>query len=298
MDRDTTSKSRGGGAPVWRRVGIWGLATLGAAFVGLAATALWQGAGDWIAGLTAGGPLVKVRVDEAPSMDDVSIPHDESLSRADLDRLSVMDVEDADAWLEEYRSGVPSSERSVALTLTGNRPDPVRVMDMKVQSACHPPDRGTLVVNVEGRGGGSDSEHMIVYPEEDDHGPFLFTAGAPTHYFPARTISLEQGEQVVVVIDIEPGRDGMDWEDPASTRVCDVRLGLKIMNGDTEVEEPVPGSFSVMDVEPHAAYGSYGAIYVGTGMCNAFYKADDGWDGTDVSEVCGARNVDFGIRGE
>lgn len=296
MDRGSTSKSRGDGAPPWRRVGIWGAATLGAALIGLSATALWQGASDWIAALTAGGPPVKVRVDEAPSMDDVSLPGGESLSRADLDRLSGMDVEDADAWLEEFRKGVPSSGRSITLTLTGNRPDPVRIMDMEVDSACRTPDRGTLVVNVEGRGGGSDSEHMIVYPEEDDHGPFLFDAGTPTHYFPGRTISLEQGEQVVVVVDIEPGRDGMDWEDPASTRVCDVRLGLKVMDGDAEIDEPIPGSVSVMDIEPRAAYGSYDAIYVGTGMCNAFYRADAAWDGGDVSEVCGAGNVDFGIR--
>ena len=261
----------------------------GCRVIGLVVAGAGQSVTEWLGAATITGPPVKVRVDAQPLFDDMSVPRDQSLSASDLGVLSKLNAQDADAWLVKHKKAIPAYHRSIVLTLTGNRQDTVRLMDMGVDSTCTTPDRGTLVRQASGRGAGADSEHLAIYPEEDDPGPFQ--EGTQSHYFPERTITLKQHEQVVAVIDVESGWTGMDDEDPASTRACEFALTLRVLEGDTETAEAIPGTFTIMDVEPVAAENSYRQVYIGTGLCDGFYEAPANWSSDDFAVACGAGNL-------
>ena len=278
----------------WRRVAVWAGATAGAAVIGLAVTGIVQSGEHWFAGATTSGPPVAVHLDPQPGEDDVSLPVGQSLSGAEVKALSAMDVRHEDAWLVAHKHGVVTSDAVEALAVTGNRQDPVRIVGMSITSDCRAPSRGTLVRQAVGRGGGVDSESMTFYPEESDPGPFSFTtAGVKKDYFPARTIVLKQGEQVVVDVDVAPGRTEGDSSDPAAVRACDVGLTMTVLTGGSETTEAVPGTLRVMDIEPEAADADYRGVYVGTGICDALYAAPAGWHG-DAVAACGAGHVTDG----
>ena len=291
MARSSTPKPPAGAPPRWRRASLWGVATIATAVIGLVVSGVGQSATTWFAAATTTGPPVTVRVDVQPSIDDVSIPSDQTVSPSDLARLSTMTARDADTWLVKHKNGVPTYGRSMAVTFTGNRQDTVRIMGMTVHSTCKKPDRGTLIRQADGRGDGADSEHMVIYPQEDDPGPFK--EGTQSDYFPARTITLKPHEQVVTVVDVEPGAAGMDDEDPASTRECDITLSVKVLQGNTETAETIPGSLTVMDVEPTAAEPAYAHVYLGTGLCDGFYAAPVNW-AENLVDACGVGGVDSG----
>ena len=277
----------------WRRVAVWVAATAGAAVIGLVVTGVVQSGEHWFAGATTSGPPVAVHTDAQPGLDDVSLPAGQSLSPSDVKTLSAMDVRHEDAWLVAHKHGVVANGTEEALAVTGNRQDPVRIVGMSITSECKTPSRGTIVRQATGRGDGVDSESMTFYPQESDPGPFAFSAaGIRKDYFPARTIVLKQGEQVVIDVDIVPGRMDSDPTDPTAVRVCDVGLTMTVLTGGTETTEAVPGGLSVMDIEPDAADADYGRAYVGTGLCDAFYAAPAGWNG-DPATACGPGHVTY-----
>jgi hypothetical protein len=170
-------------------------------------------------------------------------------------------------------------------------------MDMTVHSDCEEPDRGTLVVQGWGRGDGVDSEHMVIFPEQDDPGPFSIFGEERRPYFPARTISLEEHEEVIILVDVIPGRPGTELGDPARVQVCEVTMSLEIRQGDTKTEQTVPGSFRFMDVEPQAAYDEYEHVYIGTGLCKSLREVRSELDWTSLTDACGLGNVSPNVPG-
>ena len=280
----------------WQRAGLWIGAVAGSAAIGIGVTAVAQNAETWFAHVTAHGPAVGVHLTLQPGQDDVSLPPGQSLSAQDEARLSGLRVKDADAWLVQHKHGVVTSDRIVALTLTGDSPDPVRVVGLDVRSRCRAPSRGTLVRQVTGRGAGEDSERMIVFPEESDPGPFSYSAaGKLSAYFPARTIVLRPGEQVEVEVRLSPGRAGIDVGGPGQTRECDVRLALSVLQGDRASTQAIDGTLPVMGVEPLAADAAYSRVVIGTGVCDRIYPVPANWDGNPAA-ACGAAHVTYGAQ--
>lgn len=296
MARKTPPREQTATPHPWRRVAVWVAATAGAAVIGLVVTGIVQSGEHWFAGATTSGPPVAVRTDGQPAQDDVSLPVGQSLSAAERKTLSAMDVRHADAWLVAHKHGIVTSDVVESLAVTGNRQDPVRIVGMSLASDCRAPSRGTLVRQVTGRGAGVDSESMTFYPEESDPGPFAFTAaGLKKDYFPARTIVLKHGEQVVVDVDVSPGRLDSDPADPGTVRACAIQLTMTVLTGGKEATEAVPGRLTVMDVEPTAADPDYASVYLGTGVCDALYPVPPGWQGDPVA-ACGAGHVTYGAR--
>ena len=280
----------------WKRAGVWIAATAGAAVIGVIVTGVAQYGSRWFAGATISGPAVIVHTDLQPGLDDVSLPVGETLTPSDIAMVGRLDVVDLDAWLVAHKHGIVTSDVVEAVALTGNRQDPVRVVGVSVASTCRTPSRGTLVRQASGRGAGVDSESMTLYPEESDPGPFSFTAeGVKKDYFPARTIVLKQGEQVVVNVDVSPGSANVDPADPAGVRVCDVALAMKLLQGGTESTQAIPRHLTVMDVEPTEAEAEYADVYAGTGVCDSLYRVPPGWNGDPVA-ACGVGHVTFGAR--
>jgi hypothetical protein len=244
---------------------------------------------DLIGNATTTGPPIKIHTRLEPAADDVVLPRSQVLSARDVATLSRLSPQDAATWLTAHREGIVADTRSLVLTLTGNRPDPVRITGVDVASSCRPPDRGTMVRMMEGRGGGVDSERMQIDAAKVNPTPYrVGQNGKEQPYFPYRTIVLKKGESQTVVVDVNPTYLAMD--DPDEEQVCDVHLTLDLLQGDQESTEKVPATVRVMGVESEAADARYASLYLGTGLCKTFVPAQPGWL-SDLRASCGPGNV-------
>ena len=259
-----------------RRLLAWVVGLLGATATAVIVPLLAQNANSLIAHVTTTGQPVAIHVELQPSVDDVSLPAGQRLSNADLATLSTMAPDEGALWLADHKNGVITSTRTLALTLTGNRPEPVRITGMSVDSSCRKPDRGTIVRMQYGRGAGVASERMEIDAEALDPQAYAYDANSKKQpYFPNRTIVLARGEEQEVVVDVNPRFDLTD--DPAKVRVCDVRMSLRLLHQGTASTESVPGAVRVMGIEPFAADDSYAHVFLGTGICKTVVVAPHGW---------------------
>jgi hypothetical protein len=137
---------------------------------------------------------------------------------------------------------------------------------------------------------------MEIDAEDLDPQAYSYDAGAKKQpYFPNKTIVLKQGEERVVVVDVNPNFDSVN--DPAKTRVCDVSMSLQLLQqGKEDSVEKVPATVRVMGIEPFTADDQYGHVFLGTGLCKTVVPAPPKWAqgpslGADFG--CGADNVAF-----
>lgn len=258
------------------------LGVLGAATIAIFTPMLVNG---WNA-MTTSGPPVVVRVDVDEKFEDVSLPNGSGLSETELAQLSTLSADAQSAWLQEHKDGIVAGERSVVLTLRGNRPHMVRVTDVQAITDCGTPPRGTLVRLATGRGGAPLSLQASIDLDEPDEA--LQTdpdTGEMSSYFPERTITLEQGKEEVLIVQLYPPDErGL---------MCDVVLELTVFDRDQQQELRIDYDgepFHVMWPEPSGAEAEYEAAYVGGMICAEFVTATPGWE-TGGLTVCGPGNA-------
>jgi hypothetical protein len=236
---------------------------------------LSEPASDLLDHVLTGDEYVGVHAVVEPSADDVSLPSNEQLSKGELAALYEMTPESAATWLAEHKDGVITGSRTLALTLTGRQPDPIRITGVDTVSDCKEPDRGTFVRMVSGRGDGVDSERMTINIEDPDPQPIAYDAsGNAKPYFPDRTIVLDKDEEVVVVVDLEPSYDG--WNDPGKVRTCDVHLSLHLLQKGKESRVAVPTTIRMMGIESDSVEDLYHHAYLGPGLCDSPLSARSG----------------------
>ena len=154
----------GAGVFVAANAGKLALGVVGAAAVAIFVPILVSG---WNSLTTSGEPVI-VRVELEEKLEDVTLPEGNGLTESELAALSTMNAKAQTAWLEEHKDGIVAGERSVVLTLRGNRPDMVRVTDVQAITDCGTPPRGILVRLLTGRGAGPVSLHANIDLDEPD----------------------------------------------------------------------------------------------------------------------------------
>ncbi len=272
----------GSGSFIAAHAGKLVLGVLGAATVAIFVPMLVNG---WNT-VTTSGPPVIVRVDVEEKFEDVSLPKGSSLSETELAQLSTLSAEEQSAWLEEHKDGIVAGERAVVLTLRGNRPHMVRVTDVQAIADCGPPPRGTLVRVAMGRGAGPLSLHASIDLDQPDEALQVDPeTGALSSYFPERTITLEQDEEEVLIVELyPPDEEGL---------MCNVALELTIYDRDEQEEQRILDdgeAFHVMWPESPGTEAEYEVAYLGGMLCTEYVAATPGWE-TAGPSICGPDNA-------
>ena len=269
------------GSFVATHAGKLALGVLGAAAVAIFVPILVS----WWNSLTTTGEPVAVRVEVEEKFEDVTLPGDAELTDSERAELSTLSSEAQATWLEKHEHGIVAGDRTVVLTLRGNRPDMVRVTDVRAITECGTPPRGTLVRLATGRGGGPVSLHANIDLDEPDEARESDPdTGEMSSYFPERTITLEHDEEEVLIIDLYP-RDELGI-------MCDVVLELTVFDRDREVAQRVLDDgepFHLMWSEPSDVESEYDAVYLGGMLCRNYVEAPSGWERLGPS-VCGPGN--------
>ncbi|WP_353810232.1 hypothetical protein [Agromyces sp. SYSU T00194] len=109
--------------------------------------------------------------------------------------------------------------------------------------------------------------------EDANPEPFVFDGPDEHPYFPDRTISLAQDEEVVIVIALEPGYT----DDPAEVRSCEVELAFRVLSDGLEAIVPIPVTVRTIGIEPDEADALYDVAYLGPEICESLTVAEIGW---------------------
>jgi hypothetical protein len=212
---------------------------------------------------------------------DVSLPPEVQLSADELEQLGRMNVPDQAAWLEE-RGGIIAGNRRFLLTLRGNRPEPVQVTGIRDASKCSTPRRGTLMRLIPAGGGAVPSVELGISVGEAGSGAwFSDQAGRQHPYFPGRTITLRQGQEEQLMVELSPSRQG---------QVCQPSLEMTVLaDGRGQLQRiPAEGKLvPVMRPEDDDAERRYAAVYLGGRLCPAYVPAMPGWrNSQDFQRIC------------
>ena len=262
--------------PWWQRPTSWIGGIIAAAAAGTLTAALSGVFGGWLEQATQTGPAVSVdsvatyRSDATG--DSVVFPEGTDFSEADLNELN--SVEDDVAWLEA-RGGVAVSTVYISMALSGNRSDPVRITDITASTQCEEPLKG---LRFENPPAGADDSISVSFNLDDANPTALFSnpEGDLESFFPARTISLMEGEQQVVLID-------------ASTQeqYCEFAIELHVLEGDqTKVQEVRQADDTHFAVTASVPDSEYEDIYLGGVICPTWVKAGPAYFDGDFENYC------------
>lgn len=244
-----------------------------------------------IAGLTAApeepaaaGEPVMAGFSVGETWGDVSFPPEVSIPDFQLTLVGGMEVPAQAAWLED-RGGIITGSRRLDLTLKGNRPHPVQVVEVRDASECTPVQRGTLMRLLPDTNINWLSVDMgISVGDSGSRAWTTDTSGNRRPFFPDNRFTLAPGEEKPLVVDLLPVTDG---------EVCHARLELTVLDAGREHRQTIPGNgwlVPVLKPEPEASEESYAAVYLGGRVCPQYVTATTGWRSgfpQNFEEVCG-----------
>ncbi|WP_104161355.1 hypothetical protein [Arthrobacter sp. ZGTC212] len=236
MKKPTSKKS-----PLWAKPINWLVAIMVAA-LGIALTNWFvPRLTDVINGFSETGDPVSVQVNEPKVPYPIALPPSVQLSDSILAELSQLSVEDQRGRLESL-GGVVQGSSTFTVTVTGNRADEVRITDITPVVECSVRDAGTLVWTDIGFGAAQDSTQMHITLDENLPAPyFLGENGERLPFFPAKTISLMQDEQVVIVIHAVTEKATCNFELDMTVTEGEKTQIQRIKNGDQPfVRAPFP----------------------------------------------------------
>lgn len=202
----------------------------------------------------------------------VVFPAGTDFTTADLAELNA--EQDSVAWLEG-RGGVAVGTVYIQIALSGNRSAPVRITDISVSPTCGKPLDGLLF---ESPPAGAD-DSISVFFDLDDVDPtatLLGSDGKAEAYFPARTISLAEGEQQLVLVTATTQK-----------QFCEFTVDLTVLEGDSTVVQrismPDDTPFMVSASVPEREYES---VYLGGVICPTWVKAGAAYFDGDYEKAC------------
>ncbi|WP_139177278.1 hypothetical protein [Geodermatophilus siccatus] len=270
----------------WRRPVTWVAGVIGTALTATAVTAVGSRLEEVVTKATETGPPVSVdQVMEFRSDmygDSVAFARGASFTDADLAELNQIDQDfggmDSVEWLES-RGGVAPDIVLIQLALSGNRTGSVRITNLEVHPDCSAPLDGLWFEDPPA--GADDSIRM--HFDLDDSNPVAKVAsmdgsptGEPEDYFPARTISLKQGEQQVIIVS-------------ASTeeKYCSFFLDMTVLEGDeTSTHRITMPAGSPFEVTASLPLDQYEEVYLGGVVCYPWVKAGNAFFNGDWEHQC------------
>lgn len=248
-------------AHLWTRPITWLVAILIAA-LGVAVTNwLVPRFTDLIEGFLATGDPVVVQVSEDLNLFPIALPSRVRMSDSLLAELSQLPVQDQRSRLEDL-GGLPQGSGTIAITVTGNRADEVRITNIRPIVECRPPDPGTLVYTELGAGGAVDSTVMYLTVDESSPVPFSYNQNmekAP--FFPAKTIALKQDEQVVIVV--HAFTDNL---------TCSFELDMAVLVGNETRNQRIKNGDKPFLRAPYLEDEQFQQVYYGGNVCKKYTK--------------------------
>ncbi|MDQ0864863.1 hypothetical protein [Arthrobacter globiformis] len=262
---DTTTKA------LWRKPFVWIGGIILAALAGWL-TEVFTGALTMLFDPDRYGDPVSVQVDTEAARSDraISLPPEVLVSKDDEAKVYPAGAQQQ-ADLLAARGGIVIGPRSIMVTITGKRPDAVRITDIRDISDCSSPSRARLVwLNAPFRGhidptirvgvdvGGPTQDVYLLDPGSTEKKPF----------FPEKTISLKKGESHVLLIDLHP---------PAG-KVCQPQLEMTVQEGDTTHKQnlvPEDQMTQIMDEFPDES--QYQQVYLWGNVCQNLVSAPPNW---------------------
>lgn len=187
-------------------------------------------------------------------------------------------------WLES-KGAVRVGHQEIQLTVTGNRRDPVRIMDMVAVKQCQEPLDGTYF-HVPSAGG---SPSLSLTMNMEDPRPRAMVEApkdpsgdskVPTPYFDANTVTLDEDEQFVFVLTVR-----------AEEAYCTFDLDLSVLEGDTLTTQSIDNNGGPFAVTPEMPRTDWQQVYItgvnciGRGL-EGFVPADGSWYEGENVDVC------------
>ena len=183
-----------------------------------------------------------------------------------------MSVTDQIDWLVQNAGGAVSGSRQVTLILRGNRADTVRITDLDVVGECGDPPSGALVKTHEGKGGEAVSLPLTATFNSDSR-ETVVSGPSGEAYFPARTITLAEDEEIVLDTEVRLVGDG---EFGTAEAMCALDLVLTVLDDDVEISVPVPSDGQGIALFDHVDETKFETVYVGGAYCpGAFARQED-----------------------
>ncbi|WP_140416339.1 hypothetical protein [Arthrobacter globiformis] len=238
----------------------------------------------------SGDPIsITYALKPATTLYDVSLPAGRPLSDADIEHLNRMKPNDQVQWLEK-NGGTPLGARTLTVTLKGNRTHLVRVTDIRPVSECTEPSRGSLMLT--GLGRGATQQSLVLYLNVGDptKGAEYYSpeTGEKVPFFPQKTITLTNGEEEYLVINLVP----------SNGEHCHVQVEFAVTDGNKEVRRRVPheGPISIMPASEAmdvSAAEQYPKTYLGADFCKRIVELPEGArkNGFIGEDACGPGNV-------
>jgi hypothetical protein len=225
--------------------------------------------GQVIGRLTETGDPVTVKVVQEEINQSLALPPGTRLTGRDLAELGSLTPEEQ---LESLtgRGAERDAPEILSLVVTGNRIEPVRIVNVKPVADCSSPASRTRV-NLTGNFGAVDLSTAMVFDLDRDPATAMFGDGeASSPYFPARTISLKKGEQVVVTVAAATAK-----------RHCRFEFDVVVLSGSEEHTQRISNGgrpFVRLASDP----GAYEHVYWGGQACRAYTEHKGSWS----DEIC------------
>lgn len=187
---------------------------------------------------------------------------------------------DQPAWFAS-RGGVRAGSLWIQLTVSGNRPDGVRILDLKPAGGCSAPNAGSLFVSPPA--GGENAQMVFLHldnfgasatyrPEDADP-----MSHEERPYFLDKTISLKKDEQFVLLVMLESKKS-----------LCSVELDFTVLDGGKTVSQRISNQGMPFTVTAELSRQAWQHTYLGGVICGPFVPATDAWLLDQPGDPCGA----------
>ncbi|UVJ39123.1 hypothetical protein [Arthrobacter sp. CJ23] len=279
-DRDDTPR-KPGGKPLWLRPVTWVAGIIVAALGVALSNLLVPFFGGFLERATTTGEPVRVDNVRITDLGGNSFAFPDSAQFSGRDLAELNSSPDPAAWLES-RGGVRAGALWIQLTVSGNRPDGVRILDLKPAGSCSTPHAGTLFVSPPA--GGENAQMVFLHLDNFGASATYRPEGADpmAHeerpYFLDKTISLKKDEQFVLLVMLDSKKS-----------LCSVELDFTVLDAGKTVSQRVSNQGAPFTVTAELSRQAWQQTFLGGVMCTGdFVPATDAWLLDQPGDPCGA----------
>ncbi|MFH5878881.1 hypothetical protein [Arthrobacter sp. NA-172] len=264
--------------PLWARPLVW-LAGVVVAALGIAITNMLVPIfGNVLGNLTQTGDPVRVDFVQISDVGGRSyaFPGTVQFTGQQVDQLNSQSPEAQHGWLES-KGGVSPGIMYIQLTLSGNRSEGVRILNLKPVSECsQPPYSGTVFESPPA----FLEVSLLVSLHLDDPDPsaMYFPSGASGErpYFLDNSIFLQKDQQQVMVVQIETKKS-----------LCSVGLELSVLDSGKTVVQKVDNHGAPFRVTAELGRTAWQHVYLGGSICPSYVPASASWLRGEKGNPCG-----------
>ncbi|MGM7669289.1 hypothetical protein [Microbacterium sp. A93] len=204
----------------------------------------------------------------------VAFPRGTTFGDAALADLNSMGAEST-SWLEQ-RGGAALGSVFFQIVLTGNRTDGVRILGAEANAECGPPSDGLLFSSPPA---GAEESIGLYFDLDSPNSRALSAADPSQPYFPANSISLTDGESLVLLIEAHTDR-----------QYCAFSIDLSVLDGErASVQQVTLPEGRPFEVTAFIEESRYEQVYLGGVICSTWVQANEAYfaGGLDGSQCTG-----------